>query len=264
MLPGQMRQVRTHQVKVGESTVTVGGRRFQIIGIVRPPASGNLSATAVFVPLADAQALLGLPETGVNTLDLQLTAGTPEGAVRERLVNSMPGLRPSSARDNLAATETLTGYAVRFAQLFMGLITAITVLVIYLTIAGSIRERGSQIAVLKTLGWTLSDLRRQIGLEVLIQGTLGSALGLVLGLVSVLELQSIRVQDSQAAQLVRGISGGNGFHGHVPSVALSLKVDPTVAAGVVILAIALGVVTALLVTKRMAVMKPTVLLGQRR
>lgn len=138
-------------VKVGESVVTVGGRTFAIIGIARPPVAGNLSAAAIFLPLADAQELLRLPASAVNTLDVQVVPGTAVVPLQATLGQGIPGLRPVSAASMAEASGTLTSYAARFAYLLLSLIAAAAVAVIYLTVAGSVRERSTQIAILLSL-----------------------------------------------------------------------------------------------------------------
>lgn len=253
-----------YAVKVGESSVLVGGRRFEIIGIARPPVSGNLSAAGIFIPLADAQALLGLPASVVNTVDIQVSQPAAVEPIRTALQERIPGLRLTSAQSSLAASSSVTGYAARFGRLLMGLIVGLAVLIIYLTVNGSVRDRSVQIAVLKALGWTAADLRRQLGLEMLLQSIVGGLVGLGLALLSITELRSIRIEDRQAAQWISGISGADGFHGHVPAVGLSLEFHWLPAVAAVILGSLLALLVMLVATQRLTTLKPTVLLGRHR
>jgi ABC-type antimicrobial peptide transport system permease subunit len=107
-------------------------------------------------------------------------------------------------------------------------------------------ERKKDIGILQTVGWTKTNISRQLVSEIFVQTLLGFILGIVVSLLVVVAIGSISVQ----AQLSQGL-GNN----------LSVLTAPVVLSGVaivqfLILTLAISTVVSLFLSRQLARMKP--------
>jgi putative ABC transport system permease protein len=164
------------------SAVDVAGTSYEVVGTVRAEA-GKLPSD-VFVPLAAAQRLLGLPDQ-VNTIYVAADSSAAVGAVRAEITRRLPNVTITTSDDlgdtvsgSLADASDLTGtLGVWLAAI---VIAAAFLAAAVLTLTG-VSRRVREIGTLKSLGWTSRRIVGQIMAESTVRGVLGAVAGVALG-----------------------------------------------------------------------------------
>ncbi len=166
--------------------VLVGGRRARVAraGIIteaRGPAA-LLAGNVLLMPCAEAAALLGRPDL-VSRIDLRLQPGADHEAVRQQVeAVVLAAARVSSPEassqqaDGMLAPLTLGLGFCGLGALLVGLF------LIYNTLAVSVVERRREIGILRALGATRGQVFRLLLGEALCLGSVGTILGLPLGM----------------------------------------------------------------------------------
>ncbi len=180
---------RDQGMDIGDS-VSVAGRDFSIVGLVAASQAPKMVLAHVYIPIEDAQALAA-ESTGVQTVSpfspkdanvLFLTAD--QGAIPELSASLRTALGDKAAISTpetfLRKLGTLFALSDRFAAGIGLIVLGVTFLLVLKTVAGSIQERAREIAVLKCLGWTNGNLRKQITAETLAQCLLAALAGVLL------------------------------------------------------------------------------------
>ena len=162
------------------SRVTVSGRHFRVSGIYHLGVQQQDSGA--FLPLATAQAITGKPGE-VTTIAVRLGVGTRPAAEEKLLKRHFRGLTVITDADEApraGANAALLSKATLVIAVLALIIGGIGVMN---TMLMSVIERRSEFALLSAVGWS----GRQIATRVLIEGVvttiLGTALGLLLGVI---------------------------------------------------------------------------------
>lgn len=163
-----------------------------VLGLLEPHGAAAFNGGAVAVmPLATAQRVFGLPGQ-INSVQLVLDEDANplrvEAAVRDRLPAGLtvqaPATRGEFGRESMASTEQgLT--ALSASSLVAG---GFVILNAFLMNLG---ERRRQLAVLRALGATRQQVTRLLVREALVQGVLGTLLGIPAGLALALALRGV-------------------------------------------------------------------------
>lgn len=167
------------------STVSVvtpdgAGRLMKVVGIFR---TGNAAydQAQTFTLLKRAQALLGQPNR-VNRFIIQLADADTARAVAQRIEASI-GYKAISWQE---ASEDILSLLVVRRIIMYSVVSAILVVAsfgIFNTLSTIVLEKTRDIAILKSMGFHASDVRRIFLLEGVIIGIIGSVFGVLLGLV---------------------------------------------------------------------------------
>jgi putative ABC transport system permease protein len=159
-----------------------GPAELRLVGLLRPRGSGAALGGVLVVHLATAQRLFALGDR-VNSVQLLLASGADPARVQaeaRRLVPSgltvqLPGSRGELARATLQATELgLDGLSL------MALVGA--AFIILNTFLLNVGERRRQLAILRALGATRTQVRRLLVREMLLLGVAGTLAGCAGGL----------------------------------------------------------------------------------
>jgi putative ABC transport system permease protein len=208
----------------------VGERAFTVRGIMK--ATGLATAFGGNIALMDvyaAQHMFGRGRT-FDRIDLAVTPGTTLAECQRELGALLgPGfeIQPPSARGQ-QFEAMLAGYSlmVNLSSVFA---LVIGLLIIYNAFATAVTERRAEIGILRALGATQGRIRAIFLCESALLGAVGSAAGLVVGLLAA------RLIGSAVGGLLAGVYG-------VPRYADGLAIDPMLLA----LAFAAGVGASLL------------------
>jgi putative ABC transport system permease protein len=204
-------------------TVAAGPQPFRIVGIVHgdspvPDAGGRL----VYVPLESAQTLFGT--TGVSRVDLGAQAGTSTDALTaqlEQAINSEPYLLSRQA--DLASSLRAEMADFRIALLLVAAVVLFAgAFLIFNTLSMTVSERAREVGLLRAAGTTRSQVMSFVMLQALALGVVGSLLG-VLGGVGLAALTLSWVRSTGPIELAA----------------------PTISAGSIAIAIAIGLVVTL-------------------
>ncbi|MGH3132948.1 MAG: ABC transporter permease [Gaiellaceae bacterium] len=164
-------------------TVTLGGRAFKVVGIVQTPLGGQSSD--VYVKLSQLQSLSGRGGR-VNTVYVRAESSGDVAAVAAAIERSVDGASVTTAEDladrvsgTLVDAKNLAG-TLGTALVVAGLLSAFAIA--SLLALSSVTKRIRELGTLKALGWSQRLVVRQVTGESLLQGLLGGALGVLLGI----------------------------------------------------------------------------------
>ncbi|HSJ55113.1 MAG TPA: FtsX-like permease family protein [Anaerolineae bacterium] len=155
-----------------------GSMDLQIVGVVNAPPSAG--AVELWVPLTTAQDLLGLSRK-VNTIEAQLAPGSDPKAVGHQVLAALgPGFKLGG---NEIGTELLATSRMISPMLTLFGVLALVMggFIIFNTFRTAIVERRRDIGMLRALGATRRTVLGIVLAESLLQGVVGTALGLLAG-----------------------------------------------------------------------------------
>jgi ABC-type antimicrobial peptide transport system permease subunit len=237
--------------KVG-STVTVKSVKFKVIGIAT--ADSGDAAANLYIPLKQAQTLAG-EKNKVTTVYVKATHSQQIDSVKSTIQKNVSGTTVTTSSD---LAKTVSGSLSTASSLAtnVGKWLSIAVLVAAFLVAGlltssAVSRRVREFGTLKALGWKSGRVTRQVMGEAMVNGLVGGALGIGLGLAGAYVVTAI--SPTLQAQLGGGGGnaggpGGGGFGGpgrqaaKTLEVALTAPVSVTTIALAVVLAVAGGLI----------------------
>ncbi len=204
----------TEELAVG-GTINVGGTDFEIVGTVTSTSADAATAANVYIPLDLAQELSG--ETGmVSDIYVQATSSDQIDAVQADLEEALPDAAVSTQAD-LAASVSGSLQTASSLISNLGLWLSVAVLVaafliaILFTVQG-VTRRTREFGTLKAIGWSNNRIVGQVAGESLVQGLIGGAAGLALGLAGIWVLNlmapTLGASASAGPTLMAGPGGG--------------------------------------------------------
>ena len=230
-------------LKVGD-TITLGKKTFTVIGIAKTPLGGQ--ASDVYIKLSQLQALSG--RTGrVNTVYVRAKSAQQVGALARHIRQTFTGSSVTTAKD---LADRITGSLVDAKNLTKKLGTALEIvgllaafLIASLLTLSSVAKRIRELGTLKALGWRQGLVVRQVTGEAVLQGLLGAAFGVVLGLGGAALVTSFA--PSLKATVAQAASQGPRFfgpfgQGAVNAGSTTVKLGAPVSVGLIVLAVALA------------------------
>jgi putative ABC transport system permease protein len=265
----------TKKLKVG-STVTVAGRRFTVIGLIRQAAG---SAADVYIPLAEDQAIgqgpFGASLHGqVNTIYVAAASSADIPAVQKEIAALLPSATVSTSASLAGAVTGSIASAASLAD-NLGRWLAVAVLIAAFAVAslltiGAVGRRVREFGTLKALGWRDRRIVGQVLGESLVTGLGGAALGVAIGLAGIAVINAIApalsatVGANPGGPVPQNISfNGGGKTSSIPAgyyhsvaVHLTAPVTPTVIVLAVLLALAGGLLAGSLGSWRAARLHP--------
>jgi len=246
-----------NNLKVG-STITIKKTDFKVIGIVSQPQGG--SPPDVYIPLERAQALgtsLGASLKGkVNTIYVSAASAADIPAVQQELKKLFPGATVTTAS---SLASEVTGSLSSTAKLANDLGKWLSVLVLIaafavaslLTIA-AVSRRVREFGTLKALGWRSRRIVSQVLGESVALGIIGGAVGVGLGFAGAALITKIAPKLSAVYATATGQHfqsvGAGGAQSFNPTAThtVSVPMQASVTAGVIVLAVVLAVAGGLL------------------
>jgi ABC-type antimicrobial peptide transport system permease subunit len=164
-------------------TVELGGKSFTVVGVAETPLGGQSSD--VYVKLTQLQELSDRSGR-VNTVYVRAESSDDVAAVAAAIERGFDGASVTTAEDlaervsgTLVDAKNLAG-TLGTALALVGLLSAF--LIASLLTLSSVTKRVRELGTLKALGWSQRLVVRQVTGESLLQGLLGGALGVVLGI----------------------------------------------------------------------------------
>jgi len=207
------------------STIDVGGSTVKIVGIVTSSSDSADTAANVYLPLDTAQKIAGTGDV-VSTVYVKAASASDIASVQAALAKALPTATVSSQAD---LASTVSGSLASAAGMIEGLgtwlsiiVLAVAVLLAVLFTLSGVARRTREFGTLKAIGWSNGRIVRQVAGESLVQGLIGGAAGLALGLVGILVINLVHPTISgasasgfgrRAAEAGGGTGGGGAFEG---------------------------------------------------
>ncbi|WP_230194798.1 ABC transporter permease [Streptomyces coriariae] len=196
-------------LKVG-STLTISKVKFSVIGIAT--ADSGDAAANVYLPLTQAQTLSDSKDK-VTTIYVKATDSQKIDSVKSTIQKNVSGTTVTTSAD---LADTVSGSLSTASSLAtnVGKWLSIAVLIAAFLVAGlltssAVSRRVREFGTLKALGWKSGRVTRQVVGEAMVNGLLGGALGIALGLGGAYVVTAI----SPTLQAQLGGGGGGGGQG---------------------------------------------------
>jgi putative ABC transport system permease protein len=208
---------RVLNLKTGDRLV-VNDRSLAVSGVLEP--TGSQDDQLAFARLATAQQVFNKPGRISMAEVAALCKDCPIEDMVQQIAEALPGAKVMAIQQVVKSRMEMLAQFKHFSYGISGVILFIGALVVLVTMMGSVRERTDEIGIFRAIGFRRSHIMRIVFLEAGIISGLAGVIGYLLGLGS-----------ARAALALFG----EGHSGHVPF-------DPGLAAGALILALALGLV----------------------
>lgn len=164
---------------MGDS-VRIEGERFTVTGTLWP--TGGQDDDLLVAELGAVQRLLGRP--GELTL-IEVAAaysGESVDAVVRQLSAALPDAEVSTVREAVASRLHAVDQFRGFSLVIVGIVVAIEILVVFLTMMGSVSERTTEIGVFRAIGFRREQITRLVLLEAMVAGVAAGVLGYAAGM----------------------------------------------------------------------------------
>jgi putative ABC transport system permease protein len=229
-------------LKVG-NTIWLGGKKFTIVGLATTPLGGQ--ASDVYIKLTQLQKLSGRVGR-VNTVYVRANSAGNVSSVATSIRSSFKGSSVTTAKD---LADRVSGSLVDAKNLTNKLGTALelvalvaAILIASLLTLSSVTKRIRELGTLKALGWSQRLVVRQVTGESLVQGLLGGAFGVLIGVGGALLIGALGLElTATVAQASGGGFGPFGQGAAVSSGSTTLKLTAPISIGLILLAVALAV-----------------------
>ncbi|PRH76431.1 hypothetical protein C6N75_25675 [Streptomyces solincola] len=242
---------KEQKLKVG-GELTVSGTEYSVIGIAT--AHSGDAAANVYVPLKQAQTLADA-KGKVTTVYVRATDSQQIDAVKAAVQENVPDTTVTTSAD---LADTVSGSLSTAADLASGvgrwlsaIVLAAAFVVAGLLTSSAVGRRVREFGTLKALGWRGGRVTRQVVGEALVNGLIGGALGIGLGLAGAWAVTAFGPTLTAESGGPAGTGGPGGGFGGGPArqtagravdIALTAPVSPGVIGLAVGLAVAGGLV----------------------
>lgn len=231
VLAGQLHLVVGDQLKLG-------GRAFRVAGIYHTGIT--LEDQGAITTLADAQALAGRTSEEITSIAVRVVPRVTPAAAAKQLERALPGVAAISDPGEAIRAGVNNVLISKAVLLIVVLALIIGALAVANTMLAAVLERRRELALLATIGWSGGQLARLVLGESIAVSLIGTAMGLLLGLL--------------ASGLLPGALGLQGF--------ISPSLTAWVLARAALIGVAIGVVGAIYPVLRVARTSSAVSLAQ--
>jgi putative ABC transport system permease protein len=170
--------------RVVGDTLQIGGKPFTIVGLYE---TGSMLLDVVIVmDIATARKVLKVSDDQVSSFYVESDRPAQNERVSAAIERAEPGIEARSMSEFMANFTALMGQVDKFLLMTVSLALLVGVVGIINTMLMSTSERFVEFGVLRTNGWSRSDVLALVTLESAYLGLLSGAVGSVLALVGVL------------------------------------------------------------------------------
>jgi len=166
--------------KMGD-TLEINGRPFTVIGLLEIKEGSQIASANIYLPLQDAQNLLGGESGGVNIVYLRLKNPSLLSQVKTSIAKQLNGVSVTSSDSSLELMGGVSKISDQFSFIVSLIALGGAVFLIVKAMLSNLVERSREIGILKAVGWTERDVQKQLMGEVFLQSLLGGVFGILMG-----------------------------------------------------------------------------------
>jgi putative ABC transport system permease protein len=250
-----------HHTKMGD-TFEISGRSFSIVGLLEIKEGSQIASANIYLPLQDAQNLLGGGPNSTNVVYLRLKNPSLLSQVKTTIARQLNGVSVASSDSSLELMGGVSQISNQFSFIVSIIALGGAVFLIIKAMLSNLIERSREIGILKAVGWTERDVQKQLIGEVFLQSLAGGIFGILMGYLFsyLLGFLSIPVSTPWEINLLPA------FAKDTAAVAKTVRLPVSISAGLtaisLALALAAGVMASYFMGKRTARMKPAEILRQ--
>ena len=177
----------------------ITGKEFKVSGQIGIKEGNQLSAANVYMNISSAQELINIPNS-VNTLYIAVKDMGKIEKIKKDILTAIPDAVISSSNSVLDSA----GLMAKITDTFSLIITISTVFFAFILILkvmfSSLTERIRDIGILKAIGWTNAEIKKEIISESVIQNIIGGVLGILISIIIVWFISFISIDISLQGQ----------------------------------------------------------------
>ena len=166
--------------KIGDA-VEINGRPFSVVGLLEIKEGSQIASANIYLPLSDAQTLVGGDSKGVNIVYLRLKSPSFLSQVKTSIAGKLNGVSVTSSDSFLELMGGVSKISDQFSFIVSLIALGGAIFLIVKAMLSNLVERSREIGILKAVGWTERDVQKQLMGEVFLQSLLGGVLGIVMG-----------------------------------------------------------------------------------
>jgi putative ABC transport system permease protein len=247
--------------KMGD-TLEINGRSFSVVGLLEIKEGSQIASSNIYLPLQDAENLLGGESGGVNIVYLRLKNPSLLGRVKTSVAGKLNGVSVTSSDSSLELMGGVSKISDQFSFIVSLIALGGAVFLIVKAMLSNLVERSREIGILKAVGWTEKDVQKQLMGEVFLQSLAGGVFGILMGYFFsyLLGFLSVPVSTPWELNLLPA------FAKDTAAVAKTVRLPVGISAGLIAISLALslasGSMASYFMGKRTARMKPAEILRQ--
>ena len=244
-----------HHTKLGDR-MTIGGRDFTVVGLLEIKEGSQIASANIYLPLADAQNLFGEASKAINVVYLRLKNPSLLSQVKTQIARQLNGVSVTSSDSFLELMGGVSKISDQFSLLTSLIALGGAIFLIIKTMLANLVARSSEIGILKAVGWTESDVQKQLMGEALLQSFAGGVVGLIIGYAVsyLLGFVSIPVSTPWEINLLPALA--RSAESATSAVQLPVSVSPGLTAAALALSLLAGALASYFMGRRTARMKP--------
>jgi putative ABC transport system permease protein len=169
-----------HKVKAGDS-FRIGGHAFNVVGLLEIKEGSQVASANIYLPLADAQSMLTGSSSDINIVYLHMKNPAQIDEIKIQISQKLPGVTVTSSDSFLELMGGMSKISSQFSLVVSLVALAGAIFLIIKTMVGNLVERSREIGILKAVGWTSSDIQKQLMGETFLQSVMGGIAGIAAG-----------------------------------------------------------------------------------
>jgi putative ABC transport system permease protein len=242
--------------------VEINGRPFSVVGLLEIKEGSQIASANIYLPLSDAQTLVGGNSNGVNIVYLRLKNPSLLSGVKTNIAGKLNGVSVTSSDSFLELMGGVSKISDQFSFIVSLIALGGAIFLIIKAMLSNLIERSREIGILKAVGWTERDVQKQLMGEVFLQSLAGGIFGILMGYFFsyLLGFLSIPVSTPWELNLLPA------FAKETAAAAQTVRLPVSISAGLtaisLALALAAGGMASYFMGKRTARMKPAEILRQ--
>jgi len=242
-------------------TLEINGRPFSVVGLLEIKEGSQIASANIYLPLQDAQGLLGAESSGVNIVYLRLKNPSFLSQVKTSIGRQLNGVSVSSSDSSLELMGGVSKISDQFSFITSLIALGGAVFLIIKAMLSNLVERSREIGILKAVGWTERDVQKQLMGEVFLQSFAGGVFGIMMGYFFsyLLGFLSIPVSTSWELNLLPAFAKAEAA---TQNVRLPVSISAGLAAISLALSLTAGGLASYVMGRRTARMKPVEILRQ--
>jgi putative ABC transport system permease protein len=247
--------------KIGDA-IEINDHPFSVVGLLEIKEGSQIASANIYLPLQDAQGLLGTESGGVNIVYLRLKNPSLLSQVKTSIARYLNGVSVTSSDSFLEVMGGISQISDQFSFIVSIIALGGAFFLIIKAMLSNLIERSREIGILKAVGWTEKDVQKQLMGEVFLQSLFGGIFGIVMGYFFsyLLGFLSIPVSTPWELNLLPA------FAKDAQAAVKTVRLPVSVSAGLIAMSLAVSLIAGSLASyfmgKRTARMKPAEILRQ--
>ena len=152
-----------------------------MVGLLEIKEGSQIASANIYLSLSDARKLLPKEDKGVNVVYLRLKNASSLERVKTQIDRQLSGVSVTSSDTFLELMGGVSKIVDQFSLLLSIIALGGAISLIIKTMLANLIARSREIGILKAVGWTGRDVRKQLMGEALLQTLAGGVLGLIMG-----------------------------------------------------------------------------------